>query len=316
MGSSESTSSRSHERPSKSATWASPIDTSSSPSKTWEETFTSMPEIPSQLPGGRHSRGTVDSSGKTSSKGRIPHSTSTSFSFIPDLRTTIASTDNPFSRQSTLGAPTLENGSVTATSGYTIATSPGSSQTNPPTVVVEDKGPLSNGATAGIVLAVVAVLLGATFLLRYIYKTRGLCGRGGKAFSPLVGPYNGPSGPHTGSFNSSVPRGDLDTWLAYHGASTHGAPTWSQHSAGQPDSVELRSFTRPPHAPKAYNIGGSETEGVPGGSPGSDQVRPSVSPQTHVDSPAQGAPNAPASRGSRKLLPWDDGFQEDRYRTW
>lgn len=162
----------------------------------------------------------------------------------------------------------------------------------------EHHEPLSNGATAGIVLSVVAVLLGALVLLRYIYKKRGICGRGG-SFSPIGGPYY--SGPNVGSLDSSVQTGNPDNWREHPGARAHATPTWpATHPSTGLRSVEMQTFTRLPHQPKMYDVGqpsaGQEHSGVP------------TLPQIQID--------LASPRYHAAVLPWDDGFQADGYRAW
>lgn len=191
---------------------------------------------------------------------------------------------------------------------------PPAAQTTSTSGRAEEHPPLTNGATAGIVLAVVAVLLGTFFLIRYIYKRRGFCGRG-RPFSPIQEPYHRPD-----------PESISRPYQQHH----PGHP-WTHHPGAQSypsvvitpsrEDIELQTFTRPSHGPRMYDVGHSGN--VPlapayNGDAQGQEPQPPPGPDMPVlpESPnpsgvVQDGRVPPPNRAG--AIPWEEGY---RYRAW
>lgn len=164
------------------------------------------------------------------------------------IATSIADQPLPPSMVVTVDRPSTSISSRVITPPPSAEPTP-ASQTNQQPGHTEEHPPLSNGATAGIVLAVVAVLLGVFFLVCYVYKRRRFCGRR-RSFSPVLEPYHHPTpGPTTRPF---PPIQRPCSWLSEscerpypNGVMT---PTLEE-------SVELQTFTRPQFGPRMYDFG-------------------------------------------------------------
>lgn len=198
---------------------------------------------------------------------------------------------------------------------------PPAAQASSPPGRPEEHPPLSNGATAGIVLAVVAVLLGTFFLVRYIYKRRGFCGRG-RPFSPIQEPYHRPTpGSISGPYQQHPPG---HPWIHHPGAQSYPSVVVTP---SREEEVELQTFTRPMHGPRMYDVGhsgnaplappydGHDAQGhapahVPPQQAGQDMP---VSPESPTPSGRAHDGGIASPRSRAGALPWEEGY---RYRAW
>jgi hypothetical protein len=192
---------------------------------------------------------------------------------------------------------------------------------------------LSNGATAGIVIAAMTVLLGIIFLGRYLYKKRRReRRRGWHDDSSGIGPYHSdsrhdppaPAAPRRSVFQDAEPS-QLNNWLAHHRPSRNRAPrSWSGSPSPvevQPESVELRSYTRPAR-PKLFEVG---SPGLPGnmGEPSNarnyaDPVPQHQHQQLGVEGEMRGREATAPLRGGHRaaVLPWEEGPRPDRWAAY
>ncbi|CAI6093530.1 unnamed protein product [Clonostachys chloroleuca] len=189
---------------------------------------------------------------------------------------------------------------------------------------------LSNGATAGIVMAAMTVLLGIIFLGRYLYKKRRRERR--RAWhddSSGIGPYHSdsrhdppaPAAPRRSVFQDAEPS-QLNNWMAHHRPSRNRAPrSWSGSPSPvevQPESVELRSYTRPAR-PKLFEVG---SPGMPGtmGEPSNTRnyADPVPRQQPGVEGEMRGREATAPLRGGQRaaVLPWEEGPRPDRWAAY
>ena len=162
--------------------------------------------------------------------------------------TSITDQPRPSSTNATADPPSTSYSSLVIEPPQSAEPTP-ASQVNQQPGHTEEHPPLSNGATAGIVLAVVAVLLGVFFLVRYIYKHRGFCYRR-RSFSPIQEPYHHPpSGPTTRSF---FPMQRPCSWLSE--PCEQSCPSLVTTPALEA-FVELQTFTKPQFGPRMYDVG-------------------------------------------------------------
>lgn len=198
---------------------------------------------------------------------------------------------------------------------------------------------ISNGVTVGIVVSVMAAIVGIVILLRWLRRKGLLCARRPKFFSPIIEPHHsGPTRPrpNVGAFSNPFRGGDLQTWLEYHGASAHGGPTWpngqgEEHgSTGPGGAIEMHNYTRNPHANSRSQPTGQSTaldvqHGLGQGAGPISPLTPSEvgsqhyphHPQNQHQNRQATGPGASAPAEDRTAtLPWDDGFRSDKYRAW
>ncbi|CAH0037871.1 unnamed protein product [Clonostachys solani] len=192
---------------------------------------------------------------------------------------------------------------------------------------------LSNGATAGIVIAAMTVLLGIIFLGRYLYKKRRRERR--RCWhddSSGIGPYHSDSrhdppapAPRTSVFEDAEPS-QLNSWLAHHRPSRSRAPrSWSGSPSPvevQPESVELRSYTRPAR-PKLFEVGSPPIPGTTGEPSNTrNYADPVPQQQQHqhlgVEGETRGREAAAPLRGGHRaaVLPWEEGPRPDKWAAW